>query len=253
MGLFGNLFKDSNSEKKVDAPVSYSIEEMVAKAEQCIKGGKIRDYIDAAEWFSKAEECGDDLSALKAAACCSDIAEAFIKQSLYGGETFEYWKKSTLHAMAAMRKPDNGYFEYAMQYMRKGLVGMAFANYMGKQADNAMNEIGMIGDTDRADACLLKALCLIEVATSDDELKESERLFKAFLCDEDYMSGVGEKGTLEQVIVSAATLVYHNVLTKGVGNSILKDESLAAAVANYAYSNLTLEVARKPLETIISG
>lgn len=67
------------------------------------------------------------------------------------------------------------------------------------------------------------------------------------------MSGVGEKGTLEQVIVSAATLVYHNVLTKGVGNSILKDESLAAAVANYAYSNLTLEVARKPLETIISG
>lgn len=255
MGLFGNLFKNDMSENEevtLSTNTDKDVEAMLDAADRCLAKGTVGGCKEALEWFSAAAEHGNHSASLSAAMCCENIAEACMEHSIYNQETFDYWKNTSLHAMNAMRAYDSDDYESALALSQKGLVGMAFCSYIAKQTGNAMNQLEMIGSYERSDAHLLKALCMLRSASTNDDVQKIYVIFGHFLFDREYLSGVAEKGILEQMIVSASALLFYSMLNKGVGSVISQDTNLAATVINWAYESLTFEVAKKPLEKYIS-
>lgn len=224
------------------------INAMISLGENCLETKTVNSFIAAINWFAMAAKEGNAFAALKASATSADVAETCMSHSICGRETFEFWQKTTLHALDAMKDPSPDSFDPAMKLLEKGLLGMAYLQYLNNQSSQAIGTLKSI-DTPTTPQFtyavkLLKAVCVIEVS-DDAPLGEIFSVFNSVFCDKEYIALISDASILEQMIFSCGANMYAAMLRRGAG--MTANPQLADAVLNLAYNSLSEEAAKKPL------
>lgn len=224
------------------------IDAMISLGEQSLDGGTIGSYKTAIDWFAMAAQKGNCYAALKASALCADVAETYMSNSMCGRETFDFWQKTTLHALDAMKDPSPDSFDLALGLLEKGLLGTAFLQCLIKQSAQALGTLKSIDRPTTPQLVyavkLLKAVCVIEVS-DDTPLGEIVSTFNSVFCDKEYTTLISDASVLEQMIFACGAKVYTVMLQKGLGTTA--NPQLADAVLNLAYNSLTEDAAKKTL------
>lgn len=228
------------------------IDAMISLGEQCLEGQTLNACKEALYWFNMASQKDSAYAAVKASAICALIAETYMSNGALGQETFDFWQKTTLHALNTMKNPSDPDFEtnsnLIWKLLDKGFLGMAFLQYMNKQVNTAFQTLKSIDPPNTPElinaAKLLKATCMIDVA-GDSAISEIISVFNSIFSDKEYVDLISDTTVLEQLIFSIAAKLYVIMLRRGIGTPA--DPQLADAVLDYAYNALSEDIAKRGL------
>ena len=231
---------------------SGDIEAMISLGEQSLDGRTINSYKTAVDWFAMAAQKGSAYAALKASAISADISETYMSNAMCGQEAFDFWQKTTMYALDAMKDPSDPDFQdnsgLVMKLLEKGFLGMAFLQYANRQAEQALNTLKSIDPPTTPHlvnaANLLKAVCMVDV-TGDSAINEIISIFNSVFTNAEYVSLMPDASVLEQLIFAFAAKIYAVILREGLGT--VANPQLADAVLDYAYNALSEDVAKQGL------
>jgi hypothetical protein len=228
------------------------IDAMISLGEQCLEGRTLNACKDALNWFDMAAQKDSAYAAAKASAICALIAETYMSNGALGQETFGFWQKTILHALGAMKDPDDPDFEensdLLWKLLDKGFLGVACLQYMNEQAAAALETLKRIDPPNTPElinaAKLLKVVCMVD-AVGDSAINEIISVFNSVFSDKEYVATISDTSVLEQLIFACAANIYGVMLRKGIGTPV--NPQLADAVLDYAYNALSEDVAKKGL------